>query len=164
MRRIPELMTNTRRDYDEAARHITEIQEQMQAMQAQMNDSQRAQAETLGAFQTGFQAFQTEVRQWMRNMVAPGPAILQAGGQAQHSEAGSTSVNPPTRVDRPSVGRDAQHAIQLTDDGSEYGEDFYTPPRVLEDVGLKGSPRTTGFPRSTCGGCPRNLFGLSDVH
>nr|GMD86880.1 uncharacterized protein LOC109176731 [Ipomoea batatas] len=52
--RASEPMTNTRREYDEAARQIAEIQEQMQAVQAQLNGNQRINAETIGAFQTGF--------------------------------------------------------------------------------------------------------------
>ncbi|XP_019181671.1 PREDICTED: uncharacterized protein LOC109176731 [Ipomoea nil] len=93
-------MTNTRRDYDEAARQIAEIQEQMQAVQAQLNDNQRASAEALGAFQTGFQTFQMEVRQWMMAMAQgttnPQPAIaaqFSAGAQSLRSDGASTSVN-----------------------------------------------------------------------
>nr|GMC51063.1 uncharacterized protein LOC109176731 [Ipomoea batatas] len=102
-------MTNTRRDHDEAARHILEIQEQMQAVQTQLNEQQRTNAEALGAFQTSFQAFQVEVRQWMRAFTLQGAAnpppasTVQspARAPAQVMEQGSASMNRPPRGNRP---------------------------------------------------------------
>nr|GMC52909.1 phosphate transporter pho1 -like 10 [Ipomoea batatas] len=100
-------MTNTRRDHDEAARHILEIQEQMQAVQTQLNEQQRTNAEALGAFQTSFQAFQVEVRQWMRAFTLQGAAnpppasTVQspARAPAQVMEQGSASMNRPPRAE-----------------------------------------------------------------
>ncbi|XP_019150080.1 PREDICTED: uncharacterized protein LOC109146865 [Ipomoea nil] len=67
-------------------------------------------------------------------------------------------------------GGDAQHAVQLSDGGSESGDEFYTPPRVLEDVGLEGSPSVgpghadNRFSQITTRGMPKDADGVERHH